>query len=149
GGQGYLITDPVTGESLGDIERGAVDKVKVNNGLRRVIRTAIGQMTLLSDDRATRLSAAQSILKNGDPAMLELLDEALAAETDPAVEGTRAAARAVSVLKTDATIDDKRTAVDALVARGGRDTLTMLSSALASAPAELQPTIEAGIDSIG
>ena len=149
GGQGYLITDPVTGEALGDIARGDVDKVKVNNGLRRAIRTAIGQMTLLSDDRDTRLNAAQSVLKNADPSMLELLEEALAAETDPEIEKTMAAARAVIVLKTDATLEDKRAAVDALVERGGRDTLTMLTGALPSAPAELQPTIQQGIDSIG
>ncbi len=148
GGQGYLITDPLTGEALGEVERRAVDKVKVNNGLRRVIRTAIGQMTLLSDDRDTRLSAAQSILKNADPSMLELLDEALAAEADPEIKKTMAAAHAVIILKTDATVDDKRAAVDALVARGGRDTLTMLTGALATAPAELQPSIEQGIDSI-
>jgi urea transport system permease protein len=148
-GKGYAITDPVTGEAIGEVERGAVDKVKVNNGLRRAIRTAIGQMTLMSADRGKRLAAAQSVLKNGDPAMLELLEEAMASETDAEISRTMAAARAVIVLRTDATLEEKRAAVDALVARGGRDTMTTLSGALATAPAELRPAIESGIDSIG
>ena len=148
-GSGFAITDPVTGDSLGDIAKGDVDKVKVNNGLRRAIRTAIGQMTLLSPDRDTRLSAAQSVLKNGDPAMLELLDDALATEADPEIKATMEAARAVIVLRTDATIAEKQAAIDMIVARGNRDAQTILRNALGSAPAELQPAIQNGIDSIG
>jgi urea transport system permease protein len=147
-GPGFALTDPLTEEGLGDAAKGDVEKIKVNNGLRRVIRTAIGQLTLLSPDRATRLSAAQSILKNGDPAMLELLDEALAAETDPDIKAVMETARAVIVLRTDASIADRQAAIDTLVARGNRDAQTILASVLAEAPAELKPAIQAGIDSI-
>jgi urea transport system permease protein len=149
-GSGFALTDPVSGESLGEVKKADVEKIKVNNGLRRAIRTAIGQMTLLSPDRATRLSAAESILKNGDPAMLELLDEALAAEADSEIKGIMETARAVIVLKTeDTSIEDKQAAIDTLVARGNRDAQTILTSVLASAPEELKPAIQSGIDSIG
>jgi urea transport system permease protein len=147
-GPGFALTDPPTGESLGEVGKGEAEKIKVNNGLRRAIRTAIGQLTLLSPDRATRLSAAQSVLKNGDPAMLELLEEALAAEADPDIKGVMETARAVIVLRTDASSADKRTAVDTLVARGNRDAQTILASVLADAPEEVRPAIQAGIDSI-
>ena len=117
--------------------------------MRARIRTTIGTMTLLSPDRSTRLSAAQSVMKNGDPAMLELLDEALAAETDAQIKSTMQAARAVILLKTDAPFADKQAAIDTIAARGNRDAQTMLVAALGTAPDELKPVIQNGIDTIG
>ena len=148
-GAGFTVTDPVSGAPLGEAAKADVEKVKVNNGLRRVIRAAIGQLTLMSPDRAKRLAAAQSVLKNADPTMLELLEEAAATEADPEIRATMDAARAVIVLKTDATIAAKQAAIDVLVARGNRDAQTILRNTLSSAPTELQPAIQAGIDSIG
>jgi len=145
-GSGFALTDPLDGAELGDAARGAVEKVKVNNGLRRTIRTALGQMTLLSPDAGTRLDAARSILKSADPASIELLEAALAEETDPAVRATMEAARAVIVLKTDADIEEMTAAVETIAARGGRDAVTILTAALANAPEELRPTIQSAID---
>ncbi|MDB5527663.1 MAG: UrtB [Devosia sp.] len=148
-GSEFKLTDPVDSSNAGTATSKDIEKVKVNNGLRGKIRTAIGTMTLLSPDRASRLSAAQSILKNADPAMLPLLDSALAAETDPAIKSTMDLARAVIVLKSDATLDDKRAAVDTIAAHGDLDAQTVLVNALAAAPDELKPTIQTGIDAIG
>jgi urea transport system permease protein len=148
-GSDFALTDPVDGSDLGKVAKGDIDKIKVNNGLRAKIRTAIGSMTLLSDDRATRLSAAHSVLKNGDPAMLELLDQALAEEKDPEIKAVMQLARSVIVLKTDASVDEKRAAVDAIVAQGTRQAQTFLVQFLATAPDELKPIVQAGIDSIG
>jgi len=141
-------TDPVTAAEVGEFASKDVDKVKVNNGLRRGLRTIIGQMTLLSDDRATRLSAAQSVLRDANPENLELLDSALAAETDPAVKTVMGTARAAIILKTDAPVADKIAAVDTLKARGGRDSITLLTSVLADAPADLKPVVQSAIDAL-
>jgi urea transport system permease protein len=148
-GSGFALTDPVSRDELGEVKKSEIEKIKVNNGLRAKIRTAIGSMTLLSPDRATRLSAAQSILKNAHPAMLELLDQALAQETDPEIKATMQLARSVIVLKTDASVDDKRAAVEAIVAQGTRQAQTILKNFLDTAPDELKPIVQAGIDSIG
>ncbi len=148
-GSDFALTDPLDGSSLGTAASADVDKIKVNNGLRTKIRTAIGTMTLLSPDRDIRLSAAQSILKNADPTMLDLLDEALAAETDPQIKSTMELARAVIVLKTDATIEEKRAAVKTIIAQGNRAAQTVLINTLATAPDELKPMIQTGIDTIG
>ncbi|MDB5613895.1 MAG: urtB [Devosia sp.] len=143
------ITDPLTGAELPAITEDGLDKVKVNNGLRRVIRTAIGQMTLLSDDAGVRRFAAESILRDADPAQLELLDSAIAAETDPSIKQVMDQARAVIMLKTpDATVADKTAAVPVVQAIGGRDALNVLTTAFASAPAELQPTIQTAINGL-
>ncbi|KKB85026.1 urea ABC transporter permease [Devosia limi DSM 17137] len=140
--------DPVTAAELGEVPKADLEKVKVNNGLRRVIRTAIGQLTLLSDDPATRRSAAQSILRDADPANLELLDSGISAEADPAILQVMQTARAVLTLKTDATLEDKTAALPLVSAIGGRDALTLLTAALANAPDELKPAIQASIDGL-
>lgn len=148
GGKG-TISDPVTSAELPDLTEDGLDKVKVNNGLRRVLRTAIGQMTLLSEDSGIRLSAAQSILRDADPAQLELLDSAIAAETNAGIRLVMEQARAVIMLKSpDASIEDKTAAVPVVQAIGGRDALNTLTTALAGAPAELQPTIQSAIDGL-
>ena len=66
-GAGFKATDPVTADELGEFAKADVDKVKVNNGLRRALRTLIGQMTLLSEDRSIRLNAALSVLRDANP----------------------------------------------------------------------------------
>ena len=148
-GADFTLTDPLDGAGLGTAASADLEKIKVNNGLRTKIRTAIGMMTLLSPDRDVRMSAAENILKNADPAMLELLDKALAAETDRKIKSTMELARAVIVLKTDAAIEEKRAAIDTIVAQGNRAAQNILINTLATAPDDLKPTIQAGIDSIG
>ncbi len=147
-GAGVLATDPVTASSLGEFAKGDVEKVKVNNGLRRALRTLIGQMTLLSEDRGTRLAAALSVLRDANPDTLELLDSALAAEADPEIKTVMDVARAAIVLKTDASSAEKAAAAQRIAEWGGREAITILTGALAEAPADLRPAIEAAIDSL-
>ncbi len=149
GGKGNAI-DPVTGAEIGAIASGDAEKVKVNNGLRRALRTLIGQLTLLSDDRATRLNAAQSVLRDANPDNLELLDSALAAETDPEIRAIMEVARAAIILKVeDAPMEEKTAAVKRIADWGGREAIPMLTQALAAAPDELKPTIQAALDALG
>jgi urea transport system permease protein len=147
-GDGADAIDPVTGAVFAGAAEAETDKVKVNNGLRRGLRTFIGQLTLMSDDRGTRLSAAQSVLRDANPDNLELLDVALAAETDAEVKATMETARAAIILKTDGPVAEKAAAVEVLKARGGRDSITLLTSVLANSPDELKPAIQAAIDAL-
>ena len=145
---GLALKEPLDGSDLGTVATSDVDKIKVNNGLRGKIRTAVGQMTLLSTDRTVRLSAAQSVLKTADPGTLELLKKALAVEADPQIKLVMELAEAVIVLKTDAPAEDKKAAIALVASHGDRDALTVLSTTLATAPDELKPDIQAGIDAI-
>jgi len=148
-GSPYTLTDPVTGATLGEAPKADVEKVKVNNGLRRALRTAIGQMTLLSDDPAIRLAAAQSVLRDADPANLELLETALSTEVDPAIKSVMATARAVIQIKSaDASLEDKQAALPIVTQLNGRDALTVLNVALTNAPDVLRPAIQANIDGL-
>ncbi|WP_064695496.1 urea ABC transporter permease subunit UrtB [Rhizobium aegyptiacum] len=141
-------SDPITGEAVADVDPDMMSKVKINNALRTTITTMMSQLTLLSPDRAARLAAAEGMLRDADPANLDLLNSALSAEKDGEIKNTMEAARAVMVLKSDAGIEEKKAAIDTVAARGGRNALTILTTAMASAPDDLKPVIQAEITSI-
>lgn len=141
-------SDPLTGEAVADIDPDTMSKVRVNNSVRTLISTQMSQLTLLSPDRGARFAAAQGLLKDADPANLDLLNSALADEKDAEIKSTMEAARAVMVLKSDMSADEKGAAIDTVAARGGRDALTILTTALATAPDDLKPAIQAHISTI-
>jgi urea transport system permease protein len=147
-GGNVAIRDALTGEDAGEVASGAVDRIRVNNAVRRAVRTAIGQLTLLSPDANTRISAARAMFQAADPDNLPLLEEALAAEENPTVLRVVEQAWAVAILRTDAAADDFSRAIDIIVERGDRHALGILNSARANAPEEMRPRIEAGIASI-
>ena len=64
-GRDYQAGDPLTGADLGTVNKRELDKIKVNNGLRRTIRTALAGLTLMNPDRMVRLTAADGIFKAG------------------------------------------------------------------------------------
>ncbi|WP_205287499.1 hypothetical protein, partial [Escherichia coli] len=62
-GSDFTLIDPLTGESAGSAPKATVTKIRVNNNLRRVIRAAMGGLTLLSPEKSVRLAAADAVLK--------------------------------------------------------------------------------------
>lgn len=147
-GSNFKLIDALTGDAAGEEAKAALEKVKVNNGLRRVIRAALGGLTLMSPDAGVRLQAAQTILRTPSADFLEGLDAALASETDSAVKAVLEKARAASVLVSDRPVDQKKAAIATVVQTGGRDSLSLLSGALSSADESLRPDIETGIQQI-
>ena len=124
---GFALTDPLTGASAGEAASGAVERIRVNNRLRRTIRTAYGALTLLSPDAGMRRAATQSIFQSGDADSIPLLDEAIAAEKDGSILRLMREARAAAVLKSDLSDADKVEAIRTLSARGGRETLALIA----------------------
>jgi urea transport system permease protein len=129
-GNNLRLIDALTGEAVGEEAKGGFEKIKVNNKLRRVIRSAIGALTLMSPDAATRRAAAEAIFQSRDPESIELIDAALAEETDPSIAKLMREARAAAVLNSDAPDDDKIAAIEVLQDRGGRDSLALLTPLL-------------------
>ncbi len=140
--------DPLTGEAVDGIDADYMSKVKINNSLRGAIASALSTLTLLSPDRSARLAAAQGLLRDADPANLELLNSALSGEKDAEVKNTMEAARAVMMLKSDVSAEDKKAAIDTIAARGDRNALTILTTAMETAPDDLKPAIQSDIDGI-
>ncbi len=122
------VIDPVTGASVGEESKASLSKIKINNNLRRSVRAALGGLTLMSPDRATRLEAARSMLKSPSADALDALDAALKAETDGEVRAAMEKARAVSVLNSDRGVEEKRAAIAAIKAEGGREAIGILSA---------------------
>jgi len=138
--------DPVTNEEIGPVGDAELSRIRVNNGLRRDISTALGSLTLMSENASTRLAAARSMRSNPAEENIALLDEAIAAETNENVRRAMETARAVTVLRaSDADVETKQQAIPIVVAYGGTEAITILNGALASAPEELTPVIESAI----
>jgi urea transport system permease protein len=127
-GKDVKLTDLVDGSDGGIVAKGAVEKLKVNNRLRRAIASAVGALTLMSPDASVRRSAAEAVMKSKDAAAIPVLDAAIAAEQDASVKAVMIAARASAVLSSDLPEADKLAAVDTIGALGTRDALSLLSA---------------------
>jgi urea transport system permease protein len=144
-GSGYELVDPVTGASAGQVAKNAVTKIKINNSLRRVIRSAMGGLTLMSPDKGTRLQAASSILASPSAENLDLVEAALAKETDAEVKARMEQARAVSLLSSDRSIDEKRAAIATIKNIGGHEALGILGAVSGSIDPSLKGDLDAAI----
>ena len=114
---------PVAGDGPADLE-----KVRINNRLRRAIDAALGSLTLLAPDSAKRFAAAQAVFKSRDAGALETIQGAIEKETDTRVKKALNEARAAIVLyQEDAAAADKLEAVTVIRARGDQDALGLLA----------------------
>ncbi|RCW28037.1 amino acid/amide ABC transporter membrane protein 1 (HAAT family) [Ciceribacter lividus] len=147
-GANFALIDPLTGETAGEAPKSAFTKIKVNNNLRRAIRSALGGLTLLSPDRAVRLAAAQAVLQSPSAENLELVEAALAKETDAEVKTRMEEARAVSVLASDRSADEKRAAIKTVASLGGREAIGILMSVSSTIDGSLRPDLDSAISGI-
>ena len=147
-GSKLKLIDPLTQKPVGEEAKTALDKIKVNNSLRRTIRDALGGLTLQSKDRAVRLTAVQTILKSPNAEAVPALDAALAKETDGEVKKVMTQARAASVLLSNLGPDEKSRAIAEIRAVGGQDSLSLLSSIAGTVDDSLKPQVASAIASI-
>jgi urea transport system permease protein len=127
-GGDFKLTDLVTGADAGIAPKGAMEKIKVNNRIRRAISAAVGSLTLRSPDPAVRRAAAEAVMKSRDAGAIPALDAAIAEETDARVKTAMVAARASAVLASDLPEADKVAAIDTIADLGSREALGMLSA---------------------
>ena len=125
-GKSFVLKDPLTLENIGEAGKREVKKIKVNNKLRRVIRSALGSLTLMAPDPDVRVAAAKAIFKAQDPGSVEALETALAAETDDGVRVVMEQAHASAVLNSDLEETRKLAAIETLSQMGNREALSLL-----------------------
>ena len=107
---GYVLTDPLTGKGAGTVPEEGLEKVGINNSLRRVLRSALAQFDLSSPDKEVRLGAVKEMLRSFDEgassagaiAARKLLQEQLARERDVAVKREIDTGLALAALGDDA-----------------------------------------------
>ncbi len=148
GGAGLIMFDPLTGEELGAVATAAATRIGVNNPVRRAIRTAMGNLTLLSPIEQVRINAAEAMFNAPDPSTLALLEQAIEAETSDRVRAVMEQARAVVVMRNDSLSDEERiAAVQIIEARGDQSALNALSS-VARGEGPVAEAAAAGVASI-
>ncbi len=76
----FAVTDAVTLEDLGRVEDAALDRVRLNNRVRRALHGAVSRLRIASPDPAVRLEAAQTLARDRSPETAALLRQALEAE---------------------------------------------------------------------
>ena len=115
GGRGaQTATDVLTGEDLGPVASRSTTAIRVNNGLSRSIRTALGMLTLADPDPSRRRAAAEAALRTPDAEQIDALTDAMAAEDDPGIRQALSWAHAAAVLASDAPVADRMAAVETL-----------------------------------
>ncbi|MGD9737913.1 MAG: urea ABC transporter permease subunit UrtB [Bauldia sp.] len=128
GGAGLIMTDPITAEPLGEVAAREATRIRVNNAVRRAVRDAVGNLTLLSEDAATRRQAAQTIFASRDASVLPLLEEAIANETNAGVLRVMEQARAAIIINDpDLAEADQLAAVEIIRSRGDQAALNILN----------------------
>ena len=140
--------DAATGAAAAAIPDSA-SAVNLNNRLRRAVEAAFGGLTLLSPDLNTRITAAQSVYKSHEEALLPTVESALAKETNRSAKQALTEARAAIILfKSDASEVDKLDAVATVKARGDQDAMAMLTSLGSDQPPLVAKAAAAAISSI-
>ena len=93
-GHALVVKDALTLIEIGETDRAEIDQVTINNRLRGVLRGALGGLTLLSPDAATRRQAADAVFKTRDAGLLPILEKAYRRETESGAQDRMRRARA-------------------------------------------------------
>ncbi len=140
--------DAFTGAELGPVAARSTTSIRVNNSLRRSIRAAIGAMTLRHPNPERRKAAADAAFRAADPEQTEVLREVLAEETDAGVARTLSQALAVSVLASDAPLDERVAAIDTVAGSPSREALGALTPLITSEEPEIAAAAAAAVEVI-
>jgi len=140
--------DATTGAAVDSIPDSA-SAVNLNNRLRRAVDAALGGLTLMSPDLATRLTAAQSVFKSHEETVLPTVESALAKEANSRAKQALSEARAAILLfKSDASDNDKLEAVATIKARGDQEAMAMLTGIGTDQPPLVAKAAAAAVASI-
>ena len=110
---GYSTSDPFTGESLGEVGKRDLSRIRLNNKLRGLLRSSVAALSLADPDPDVRLSAVQDMTGDLDPGALGDLRARLDKEDDERVHEAIVTALALGDL-TDADPKVQLAAIDTL-----------------------------------
>ena len=147
-GDALALTDPVGMAAAGEGAKTDLEKIKINNNLRRLISNALGGLTMVSTDPAARRKAALSVLKSGDPAALPSLEKAISDEKDAGLAALMKQAAAAATLRSDRSDAEKMAAIGVLKERTDRDTAALLTAFAATTDSGLKDAATAAAQSI-
>ena len=115
----FKIKHPISMQSLGVKPKKELKKVYrkigINNKLRRLLNEKLAVLTIYSDDKETRISAARNMLKNPSFSTVEILRNAVQEETDAEVKELMR----VCIAAADAKSDDVEIQLNAINSLSG------------------------------
>ena len=113
--QGWALRDPITEEDVGSAEARAARPVIINNRLRQQIRDLKSVTALANPNPLARREAAQRLVGNTDPVVLDALRARQAEEANPLVKGVIDTALNIAVLRDPASqLNERLNAIDAV-----------------------------------
>ncbi|MEW5420729.1 urea ABC transporter permease subunit UrtB [Amorphus sp. 3PC139-8] len=124
-----IAVDPLSGERLGELGRRDTSRISINNNIRNLIDELVAGLTLRSPDPTVRRNAALEMLAGASQDNVEPLQAALAEEDDSSVRAVMQQALAASLLQSDASVEDKKAALETVAAMGDRQALQLLNRA--------------------
>jgi urea transport system permease protein len=80
------LIDPISLKDAGTVPSDQVTKIGTNNGLRRILRTAVARFDLSNPDPAVRLDAVKEMMRALDEPSIALLHQRVGLEKQPAVK---------------------------------------------------------------
>jgi len=104
-GSVYVLIDPLTAKEFGQTAESEINKIRVNNRIRKLLHGILGGLTLLSKDPALRISAADAVFKSRNLSAVPQLTQAIARETEPKVK--RRLEMALAAVRLDNSKDEK------------------------------------------
>ena len=113
--QGWALRDPISEEDVGSAEARAARPVIINNRLRQQIRDLKSVTALANPNPLARREAAQRLVGNTDPVVLDALRLRQAEEANPLVKGGIDTALNIAVLRDPASqLNERLNAIDAV-----------------------------------
>jgi urea transport system permease protein len=143
------FAEALSGMAVPGLTEGKLNKIGVNNRLRRDLRGLSARLSLMSPSEDVRRTAAAGAFSAHDPETLPFIEDALKKESVASIRQTLEHARAAILLqKPDASEDDKLAAIALLQARGDRDALSVLLAAKDAESLKVRMAATAAIDSV-
>lgn len=146
-GSVYVLQDPLTLAEIGQVEKSEIKSVRANNKLRRMIRQALGGLTLMSADPARRMVAADAVFRAQSADAIPALETALERENDSGVASRMERALAANRLMTTDDIEVRLTAIETLGDHADPEVQALLASVLVKGETEgLDESIVAAVN---
>lgn len=95
----YQLTDVLTKESLTEVKKSRISKIKTNNRLRSTLRSMIAKIDLTDENKQIRLQAVQQLLSSPSKASAAIITELISNEKDHDVQSLMATTLSLQQLK--------------------------------------------------
>ncbi|MFT6990138.1 MAG: urea transport system permease protein [Paraglaciecola sp.] len=95
----YQLTDVLTQQSLPEVKKSRISKIKTNNRLRSTLRNIIAKIDLTDDNKQIRLQAVQQLLSSPSKESSAIITELIDNEQDQDVQALMATTLSLQQLK--------------------------------------------------